>query len=145
MDHRSMMRAERGRNSLMMIPGTAVLMWPNSPRYSSGASGLGSQVSCWAGPPRIQRMMTELARFGLAPAAAAIASLRNNCDRLNPPTASIPAFSNPLRLRASARRAWWKLGQPRRDWREEGMASLFKPLALYLVELFQGTDVGKPE
>ena len=41
------------------MPGTLVGLTPNSPRNSAGASGLGSHMSMWLGPPRIQRMMTE--------------------------------------------------------------------------------------
>ena len=46
------------------MPGTLVFMTPNSPRYSTGASGLGSHMSIWLGPPRIHRMMTDGWRVG---------------------------------------------------------------------------------
>jgi hypothetical protein len=49
------------------------------------------------------------------------------------------------RERGSARRALWKPSQPRRDRRERGMATLFKPLTFYLVELFQALTWAKPE
>src|SRR5947208_1332395 len=39
------------------MPGTSVGRTPNSPRNSTGASGLGSHMSMCDGPPRIQRMM----------------------------------------------------------------------------------------
>ena len=35
-------------------------MTPNGPRFSSGRSGLGSQVSMWLGPPAIHSRMTLL-------------------------------------------------------------------------------------
>src|SRR5712691_3966216 len=90
----------------MMIPDTQVLMCPNSPRYSAGASGLGSQVSCCGGPPRIHRMMTEFFRFG----AALPASARSNRGSVSPAiVASAPACKKPRRDTPSER---WKSGQP---------------------------------
>src|ERR1700682_3001167 len=37
-------------------------MGRNNPRISAGASGLGSKVSCWGGPPCSHRKMTVFAR-----------------------------------------------------------------------------------
>src|SRR5437763_1314736 len=47
-----------GNISQKSIPGTAVRMALNGPRYSFGALGFGSQVSNWLGPPHIQKRMT---------------------------------------------------------------------------------------
>ena len=58
---RSARAASIGRCSQICRPGTAVGMGLNSPRNSAGASGLGSQVSCWAGPPHMNRTMHALA------------------------------------------------------------------------------------
>src|SRR5438876_7241515 len=46
--------------SLIWMPETFVGMALNSPRISWGASGLGSNVSIWLGPPPIQRRMTDV-------------------------------------------------------------------------------------
>ena len=55
-------RAVRGSNSEIDRPGTVVAIGPNSPRTSAGASGLGSQVECWGGPPIRNSTMHDLAR-----------------------------------------------------------------------------------
>ena len=47
--------------SLMCVPGILVLIGLNSPRMFAGASGLGSQMSMWLGPPCRKIMMTFLA------------------------------------------------------------------------------------
>src|SRR2546429_511738 len=44
-DHWSIIRLHRGSMSESRMPGTLVPMVPNSPRYSTGASGLGSHMS----------------------------------------------------------------------------------------------------
>ena len=49
--HRSNRAASLGRCSVIRTPGAVVGMVPNSPRIVSGASGLGSKLSCWASPP----------------------------------------------------------------------------------------------
>lgn len=65
-------------------PGTAVGMALNSPRYSTGASGLGSNVSKCVGPPSIQMRMHDLAfAAGLLTASAANPRARNAVS--NPP------------------------------------------------------------
>ena len=46
------------------MPGTFVAIGLNSPRYSAGASGFGSKVSRWLGPPA--RLM-KIAEVALAP------------------------------------------------------------------------------
>src|SRR5215510_5516557 len=43
------------------MPGILVLIGLNSPRILEGASGLGSQMSRWLGPPWRKRRMTDLA------------------------------------------------------------------------------------
>src|SRR5262245_42005874 len=42
------------------MPGTLVCRARNGPRIPSGASGLGSNVSKWLGPPHIQKRMTAV-------------------------------------------------------------------------------------
>ena len=54
-------RAMPGRCSHTRTPGRAVWMVENSPRYSTGASGFGSRVSCWAGPPHKKIKMQAFA------------------------------------------------------------------------------------
>src|SRR5262245_40841528 len=106
-DHLSMMPAQRGNMSDSRMPGTFVRMVPNSPRYSAGASGLGSHMSMWLGPPRIHRMMTELRR--VAAAEFACASWRNSSASDRPALPSTPALTKPRRLSRSSRR---NSGQP---------------------------------
>src|SRR5688572_18811419 len=62
--------AKRGKCSLIRMPGMEVSMGRNSPRISAGASGLGSNVSMWLGPPAIQRRMQDLGRGPPGAAAA---------------------------------------------------------------------------
>ena len=50
-----------GMCSLMCVPGILVLIGLNSPRMFAGASGLGSQISMWLGPPCRKIMITVLA------------------------------------------------------------------------------------
>src|SRR5262249_7726090 len=73
---------------------------PNSPRYSAGASGLGSHISMWLGPPRIHNRMTELTRAG-ALGRAAFASARSSWGRVMPAAPSAPARRKPRRPRRS--------------------------------------------
>ena len=49
-----------GRYSHSRTPGRAVAIVPNGPRISRGASGLGSHVSMWLGPPVIHNRITLL-------------------------------------------------------------------------------------
>ena len=86
-----MIAADRGSSPLIRIPGTFVGMAPKGPRTSAGASGLGSHVSCWLGPPRIQRMMTEEAFFVGFPCWAAWASIRSRWGSASPLAPSMPA------------------------------------------------------
>src|SRR6266436_3382761 len=50
-----------GMVSLMCVPGILVLIGFNSPRMLAGASGFGSQMSIWLGPPCRKTMMTDFA------------------------------------------------------------------------------------
>jgi hypothetical protein len=61
--------AVRGINSPTCNPGVDVAIGFDSPRISSGASGFGSHVSCWGGPPSMKRTMQRLA-FPNEPAIA---------------------------------------------------------------------------
>src|SRR3954451_11884478 len=106
-DHLSMIRALIGSRSQIWIPGTLVDIAPNSPRYSKGAYGLGSHVSCWLGPPRIQRMITDFSRE----AWACLASARSTSAKDKPASPSTPTFRKLRRSMASSRR---NSGQPRR-------------------------------
>src|SRR3982750_4526319 len=45
------------------MPGTLVLMGLNSPRMLDGASGFGSQMSIWLGPPCRKTIITDLAEL----------------------------------------------------------------------------------
>ena len=59
-----------GNNSPMRMPVTEVAIGEKGPRNSSGAAGLGSQVSRWAGPPHSHKNSTERAEpFAVEPAA----------------------------------------------------------------------------
>ena len=53
--------ASFGRCSVTSRPGVLVGIVLNSPRISAGASGFGSNVSMWLGPPNWNSMMTLLA------------------------------------------------------------------------------------
>src|SRR3954451_18334378 len=73
-------------------PGTAVGIALNSPRYSSGASGLGSNVSKWVGPPSIQMRMHDFAFASrLLPPSAARARARRAVA--SPPPSRVPSPS----------------------------------------------------
>src|SRR5262249_20186481 len=93
-----------GRRSHRNTPGTVVGRTPNSPRYSAGASGFGSHVSIWLGPPRIHRMMTDDA--GEEPARA---WERGKSARANPAATRTPALR---KLRRLVRRCRRKSAQP---------------------------------
>ena len=57
---RSRILACNGRCSQNLTPGTRVAIVPKGPRVSTGASGFGSHVSRWLGPPESQNRMTAL-------------------------------------------------------------------------------------
>src|SRR5579871_5284101 len=100
-----MIFAHIGSKSPRRMPGTFVSIVPNSPRYSSGASGLGSHMSIWLGPPRIHRMMTEFASFRLADSGVAFASKRSKSARPKPAKPSMPARKKPRRSGAKDAKA----------------------------------------
>ena len=54
------------------MPSTFVSMAPNSPRMLEGASGFGSQMSMWLGPPWRKSRMTDLALPKPLPPAKAV-------------------------------------------------------------------------
>ncbi len=85
-----------GRCSHRRKPGTLVAMSLNGPRTSLGASGFGSKVSRWLGPPSSQMRMHDLAR---GPAGEAVlACKRSKSATLKPKEVSTP------RCRKSRRR-----------------------------------------
>ena len=104
MDHLSMIFALLGSRSQIWMPGTFVRIAPNAPRNSAGASGFGSQVSCWLGPPRIHRMITDFSRDVDFPAARAACSARSRPGSESPAMPRKPAFTKPRRFSASVRR-----------------------------------------
>ncbi len=57
----SAIAASFGMRSPKMTPGILVFVAPYQPRTLSGASGLGSNVSCCPGPPHWWRKMTAFA------------------------------------------------------------------------------------
>ena len=61
MENRSARAASRGRYSQKRTPGRRVCVVPYSPRMPSGASGLGSNVSCCDGPPDWKMKTTDRA------------------------------------------------------------------------------------
>src|SRR5262245_34736681 len=77
----------------MRMPGTAVSIGLNSPRTFSGASGLGSNVSMWLGPPAIQSRMHALGR---GPSGACAASRPSQPESVAPAAAA----TNPRRVRS---------------------------------------------
>src|SRR5262245_34877090 len=103
-DHWSMILPDMGSRSDRIMPGTLLGCTPNSPRYSAGAFGFGSHISMWLGPPRIQRMMTDL----FEPLAALDWHLSRSA-RHSPAAPNTPAFK---KLRRSMRMRFWKSAQP---------------------------------
>ena len=57
----SMTWARLGNSSQTFRPGTLEAMQPSSPRISTGASGLGSNVSIWLGDPYMNSRMHDFA------------------------------------------------------------------------------------
>src|SRR2546422_3657253 len=89
------------------MPGTLDLMGLNSPRILEGASGLGSQMSMWLGPPWRKTNGTDLAlpqpAFCLraSGAAAAWAWSWRTSARLKPRMPTPPTRKNSRRLKPS--------------------------------------------
>ncbi len=82
----SAIRAVRGSNSEIIMPGIVVAIGRKSPRISAGASGLGSQVECCGGPPIKNKTMHDLAlpNVELPVAAATAGAGDNRLVRLSP-------------------------------------------------------------
>src|SRR5262245_55062695 len=99
-------RAERGKCSLICIPGTLVVIGLNSPRISAGASGLRSQVSCCAGPPRMNNKMHDLAvpKPPVDGLAAAHVRPRNNSGKAMPAVPRLPIWRKSRREMPSHKR-----------------------------------------
>src|SRR2546422_1005 len=105
----SIWSASMGMVSLTWMPDTLVLIGLNSPRMLEGASGLGSQMSMWLGPPCRNSMITDLAApkdfaFDSTLAAAAEAfqdrkSGRFNPNRPAPPTRNSSRRDQPSQVR----------------------------------------------
>src|ERR1043166_1845930 len=99
--------ANNGMTSVRRMPGTTVLIGLNSPRTFDGASGLGSQISMWLGPPWRKTKITLLARpqplfnFGSAGADSARACRRRISARLMPSIPAPPTRRNSRRLKPS--------------------------------------------
>src|SRR5205809_3176933 len=98
--------------SPIQVPGILVLIGVNSPRMFDGASGLGSQMSMWDGPPCRKIITTLLADSQprapayLPAAVAAFARQKKTCGRLRP--------INPMEpMRNSSRRVGPSQLQPR--------------------------------
>src|SRR5208283_1328487 len=94
--------ARSGITSLNWMPSTLVLMGLNSPRMLEGASGLGSQMSMWLGPPWRNSRMTDLAwPYPLDPSkgepGAAWAWSEKNWGRLSPSIVAPPTRRNSRR------------------------------------------------
>src|SRR5580700_10620504 len=92
-DHLSMIFADIGNRSMRLMPGTFEGFVPNSPRNSTGASGFGSHISMCDGPPRIQRMMTEVILPLVGLTAFALDSERSRFDSDSPMEPRTPAFT----------------------------------------------------
>ena len=82
--NRSSIAACFGKCSQNETPGSFVGITPNGPRFWSGRSGFGSQVSIWLGPPAIQSRITDLLPLMDRPASDAWARSRSSAGRLSP-------------------------------------------------------------
>src|SRR5437899_1495749 len=98
----SIWSASMGMVSLTWMPDTLVLIGLNSPRILEGASGLGSQMSMWLGPPCRNSMITDFAApkalaFDSTLAAAADAFQERKSGRFSPNRPAPPTRSNSRR------------------------------------------------
>ena len=88
----------------MRTPGTLVAMDPKGPRTSLGASGFGSQVSSWLGPPDSQMRITALRSAATAAAPCIRQRSRSGSDR--PANPARPVCRNhrrePTRIKSEA-------------------------------------------
>ena len=87
---RSMTFASPGMCSQIETPGAAVAIGRNSPRISSGASGLRSHMSIVAGPPESQIWITPVAGFSARASGAPRASARSASGRASPSSPATP-------------------------------------------------------
>src|SRR4051812_2579103 len=87
---RSMTFASPGMCSQRETPGADVAIGRNSPRISSGASGLRSHMSIVAGPPESQIWITPVAGFFTPGSGAFRASARSASGRLIPNSPATP-------------------------------------------------------
>src|SRR5579883_273914 len=94
----SAIAARFGSFSHRASPGTLVWVAPYQPRTLSGASGLGSNVSWWPGPPHWWRKMTALARALGAARAVAVSS----CGKVRPSRPVPPTVRRERRERVCA-------------------------------------------
>src|SRR6185369_11307251 len=99
----SIWSASMGMVSLTWMPDTLVLIGLNSPRMLEGASGLGSQMSMWLGPPCRNSMITDfaapkaLALDSTLAGAAASAFQERKSGRLSPNSPAPPTRINSRR------------------------------------------------
>ena len=115
-DSLSMIRACSGRCSQTRMPGTRVAIDRYGPRISAGASGLGSHMSIWLGPPESQNRMTALRS---AAGVSARADRRSRSASPKPARPATPVCKNqrrePTRTRSrlggsmglAADARWW--------------------------------------
>src|SRR5260370_20003716 len=90
-----------GMGSLKWMPEKFVLIGLNSPRTYDGASGFGSQISMWLGPPCRKTMITDLAELNpRAPSSreAPCAFHWKKFARFNPSTPTEPTRNNSRRV-----------------------------------------------
>src|SRR4051812_26902369 len=116
------------------MPGTLVFIVPNSPRTSAGASGLGSHMSIWLGPPRIHKSRTLLPALSFAAAVDLFFSAASRFWSDKPAAPRTPACTTARRERrrnsSHARRRWKGLDMVvgvgvRREGGQLGRASTF--------------------
>src|SRR5262249_45412716 len=82
-----------GKYSQILNPSSEVGIVPYSPRMMSGASGFGSQVSCWDGPPPWKMKTTDLALMrGVSEVGTACASKRKRSTSDVPSRVRLPAW-----------------------------------------------------
>src|SRR5262245_33502113 len=94
MARRWALRASRGSPSQMRTPGTVVAMGFNRLRAVSGASGLGSNVSCWGGPPSMYSTMQDRARARTGPVVREAPRASASWVRVKPRSELPPACKN---------------------------------------------------
>ena len=97
--------ARPGRCSLRKTPGAFVAMAAKSPRMPSAASGLGSKVSIWLGPPVRKTRIRERARGGRGPGRRRLEPFGSSQSAsFRPSSAEKPTWRNSRRRMPAA---WW--------------------------------------